>query len=260
MGNNMKGQMKGMMMQMMSMMGNMGGYNKGGYGKGCGGMCGGPGGKGPDTSHYFDPEQFLRNNDVEEKAATSFRNLDTWSQQQIIKAGSLKSGRANTDPTAILISRIAKVSRGEPLTMVMNNPGDWVCKGCGALQFARNDRCRDCLAERPIPEGLKDLPHRDVEEFLNSNKIQEHAKDSFRNLATTTQQLIMAAGTLGFARDPTAVLISRMSKAKRGTLEPESKKPGDWECCGDLQFARNLVCRHCGKEKPGTERPAIQQW
>lgn len=256
------------MMQMMSCMmngwgyggygNNMCGYNMGGYGAN-GGMCAGKGcskgskggkGKGP----WFDPEEFLRLNLVDPSAADSFRQLDQQTQQMIIRAGSLKSGR---DPTAILISRITKVRHGQPLPEVMSNPGDWFCYGCGDLQFAKNERCKSCGGEKPMPESIKDLPVQDVEKFLQESQIQEHAADSFRKLAPGTQQLIIAAGSLGEARDPTAVLITRMSKARMGTLEPKKSMPGDWDCpgCGDLNFARNMVCRKCGSPKFGNAPP-----
>jgi len=36
--------------------------------------------------------------------------------------------------------------------------GDWYCKGCGDLQFAKNDRCRLCKAERPEDGGMGSAP------------------------------------------------------------------------------------------------------
>merc|ERR1712151_1179840 len=127
---------------------------------------------------------------VDEKAKESFKNLDQWSQQMIMRAGSLRAGR---DPTAILISRMNKLRRGEPLPEVMHNPGDWYCPGCGDLQFARNDTCKNCQTEKPLPDSMKDVPNQDVEKFLQENNIEEAAKESFRKLASSTQQLIIAA-------------------------------------------------------------------
>merc|ERR1712232_1524068 len=93
----------------------------------------------------------------------------------------------------------------------------------------------------------------DPEQFLVNNSIEEHGAQSFRQLPEAQQQLVMSAGSLGGSRDPTAVLISRMAKAKRGNLQPQmAQNPGDWFCsgCNDLQFARNMKCRNCGTEKP----------
>lgn len=40
-----------------------------------------------------------------------------------------------------------------------------------------------------------------------------------------------------------------------------SHKPGDWNCpvCGDLQFARNRVCRKCGGGRPVESPPAASK-
>merc|ERR1719355_214793 len=79
----------------------------------------------------------------------------------------------------------------------------------------------------------------DPEQFLRMNNVEEHGASSFRQLPDATQQLIISAGSLGGSRDPTAVLITRMSKAKQGTLMPQiAQNPGDWFCpgCADLQF------------------------
>lgn len=37
----------------------------------------------------------------------------------------------------------------------------------------------------------------------------------------------------------------------------QERREGDWDCpeCGDLQFARNVNCRKCGKARPGVEVP-----
>lgn len=116
-------------------------------------------------------------------------------------------------------------------------------------------KCRNCGTEKPIPAAYGDITpagQQEVEDYLAKNMIQDHAAASFRELPGSIQALVMSAGGLADARDPTAVLISRMAKAKNGTLQPERKMPCDWDCpgCGDHQFARNTICRKCSTPNP----------
>merc|ERR1711879_306867 len=118
--------------------------------------------------------------------------------------GSLADAR---DPTAVLITRMVRPGAGEAPQM---RPGDWTCLACGDLQFAKNQSCRRCGASRPAPEPEQMAPG--VEEFLARFQIQERAANQFRNLTPQRQQQIMNRGSLADARDPTAVLITRMVK------------------------------------------------
>lgn len=76
------------------------------------------------------------------------------------------------------------------------------------------------------------------------------------------QAIVLNKGSMNDARDPTAVLVSRMKKAAdfaSGRLQVESDlKPGDWICpgCLDIQFARNQECRKCGTPNPGPSEMA----
>lgn len=92
----------------------------------------------------------------------------------------------------------------------------------------------------------------DIDKWLDQFNIQEHAANLFRLLTREQQNSVLARGSLHDARDPTAVLIHRMSVAKQDPEPRVSSKPGDWYCpnCNDLQFARNRVCRRCQTPNP----------
>lgn len=94
----------------------------------------------------------------------------------------------------------------------------------------------------------------EVQAFLLNNRIQPHAASQFLQLSPAEQRNVMDRGSLHDARDPTAVLITRMT---RRALETEIRKPGDWNCpnCNDWQFARNVTCRHCGCANPSPQAP-----
>jgi len=97
----------------------------------------------------------------------------------------------------------------------MMKPGDWFCPTCGDLQFAKNQVCRQC--QTPNPEfawgggGWKGGP-----------SVWSGGGDGGKGM-------------------------SGVGGAGKGAM-----RPGDWYCpsCGDLQFAKNTVCRRCNAAKP----------
>jgi hypothetical protein len=122
------------------------------------------------------------------------------------------------------------------------NPDDWYCPKCYDLQFKGNAQCRICGLARE--DGVQELSQLDAFKFLDGHDIEERVRQQFENLPPELQQAVMAGGSMHGARDPTAVLINRMSKA-------QCPRDGDWFCqkCGDHQFAKNTECRHCGAPK-----------
>eukprot|EP00931_Biecheleriopsis_adriatica_P088578 TRINITY_DN6286_c0_g1_i1.p1 TRINITY_DN6286_c0_g1~~TRINITY_DN6286_c0_g1_i1.p1 ORF type:complete len:896 (+),score=116.45 TRINITY_DN6286_c0_g1_i1:130-2688(+) len=260
-------------------------------------------------------EGWLEQNRIEPAAVDTFRTLPPQMQRLVVDAGSLADAR---DPTAVLVSRMNKARQGT-LKAAQAMPGDWTCRKCGELNFARNYACRSCGApftgteerrgdsssasrggrgglEQPPPRSLgasvappsslgasvappsslggpakrqaeddwyggpaSQKPRRtfsdspDIEEYLQKYRIEGHAAEMFRSLPPDMQTQVMTAGSLADARDPTAVIMSRMRKAQDGTLKPIQTGPGDWNCsyCGELNFARNSSCRQCGAPAPG---------
>jgi len=192
------------------------------------------------------PEEFLEVYGIEGPAADKFRELPLEQQTLVMDAGSLADAR---DPAAVLVGRINKAKLGtlKPAAMM---PGDWKCPACGDHNFARNLTCRTCghANENPVtdlttaPVLQTSVASPEVEAFLYKYGIAPHAGEIFRQLKPGLQRLVMDAGSLAGAREPTAVLMSRIGKAQRGQLQPETEMPGDWKCqhCGDLNFSHNL--------------------
>lgn len=119
-------------------------------------------------------------------------------------------------------------------------PGDWNCKLCGDLQFARNTKCRRCGAEKPsdaelaaapavAPNGRQMRPGDWMCPMCGDHVFAKH--EACRKCSTPRPAEVLAA------------LATRSAQVAR---------EGDWNCkmCGDLQFARNAACRRCGAEKP----------
>eukprot|EP00438_Fugacium_kawagutii_P002379 Skav201008 [mRNA] locus=scaffold991:271039:287091:- [translate_table: standard] len=126
-------------------------------------------------------------------------------------------------------------------------PGDWNCKACGDLQFARNTKCRRCGADKPSEEELANAPPvrynvaPDGRPMRPGDWICTNCGD--HNFAKNAQ--CRKCGTAKPQNLPGAGLSAT-------TTRNQIAREGDWNCkmCGDLQFARNTVCRRCGADKP----------
>merc|ERR1712039_812004 len=125
-----------------------------------------------------------------------------------------------------------------------------ICRTCQRPQRPAAATEEDLDDYDPLLDELENEPLADVEidTFLESNGISPDACQTFRELAPSLQKLVIDVGSLADARDPTAVLISRMKKARHGELRVAEMRPGDWKCpaCGDHNFARNIQCRRFG--------------
>jgi len=138
-------------------------------------------------------------------------------------------------------------------------PGDWNCKACGDLQFARNTKCRRCGADKPSQEELDAAPPAQIKMAPNGRPMRPGdwlcPGCSDHNFARNPQ--CRKCGT------PKPVTVDILGGAGAGDVGGKGHvaRDGDWNCkmCGDLQFARNTACRRCGAEKPvdaGLAQPA----
>eukprot|EP00930_Biecheleria_cincta_P027946 TRINITY_DN19522_c1_g1_i2.p1 TRINITY_DN19522_c1_g1~~TRINITY_DN19522_c1_g1_i2.p1 ORF type:complete len:401 (-),score=61.06 TRINITY_DN19522_c1_g1_i2:857-2059(-) len=186
------------------------------------------------ASHFAEPTSesldfdvevafFLNLRQIQLSAVHEFMALSPQQQSQVMSMGPLS---AFGDPTADLVSRLAQVGSRRPAAAA--------------------------TAAGP-PLSAVSSPQT-VQAFLNHNNIQPHAAERFLALPPEEQMNIVAMGPLTDARDPTAVLIARMTKGGRTVQTPS---PGDWYCpnCGDLQFSRNAECRNCQTPNPNPMAP-----
>jgi len=157
--------------------------------------------------------------------------------------------------------------------------GDWDCPACGANNFGRNEACRQCATPRPaglygpimgkgggkskgpynmnaptfVPKMDNTVPAtpEEVEGFLMSTPVEEHAANQFRQMDPTGQRMVINRGVISNAQDLTAAFIGRMKSVNRIMTMGVQLAPGDWLCpgCLDTQFARNASCRRCGITK-----------
>lgn len=145
-------------------------------------------------------------------------------------------------------------------------PGDWICKGCGDLQFRRNDTCRRCATSRDgVPPATAASRASAGAGGLPPGAGATGFSQPMPQLAGDWN--CPACGDLVFSRN---LQCRRCGKPRPGTegmalpAAPQTvasftaygnQVDGDWNCtrCGDLQFRRNVQCRKCGQAKPGCE-------
>jgi len=200
-------------------------------------------------------ELFLKDKAVDADTIDQFRRLTPEVQKLVMEQGGLFTAR---DPTAVLRQRMNKLNRPRR--------SDWYCSVCHDLQFAKNETCRGCGNARTdadlLEGGTPNLP--DPIAFLAPFNIDATTKALFMNLEPNQQAAVISKGALHTARDPTAVLATRMSQVKQemkafsgpqalpfGIAGGGGVSAGDWYCgkCHDLQFAKNEKCRNCGAQK-----------
>jgi len=126
-------------------------------------------------------EAFIAQNPVEQHAASRLRSLPPHQQKLVLERGTLNTAR---DPSAVLITRIrdAMASGSSGPVVTVSNP--------------------------------------EVEAFIQKNPVEQHAAQKLRALTPHQQKAVMERGSLNSARDPSAVLVSRVRDAISGKLQP----------------------------------------
>jgi len=210
----------------------------------------------PESADFdMDVAFFLNYRQVPLHAIHEFMGLSQQQQSQVMSMGPLNA--ALGDPTTDLVSRLGKFSSRRPDQNLLR--GGAGAEGGGGIGGGMG---RGMGAGGVVAAGGGGASPEAVQAFLSHNQIQPHAQERFLTMSPEEQMNIMAMGPLTDARNPTAVLITRMNKGQggRGIQTPS---PGDWFCptCGDLNFATRPECRSCGTPNPNpvTPRPAPPQ-
>eukprot|EP00419_Tripos_fusus_P046466 CAMPEP_0172815088 /NCGR_PEP_ID=MMETSP1075-20121228/11576_1 /TAXON_ID=2916 /ORGANISM="Ceratium fusus, Strain PA161109" /LENGTH=316 /DNA_ID=CAMNT_0013654919 /DNA_START=95 /DNA_END=1042 /DNA_ORIENTATION=+ len=123
-------------------------------------------------------EDFIRANDVDDRAAADLKGCPPDVQRKVLARGELSSAR---NPSAALLARIrdARVS------------------GSGSLGLSNGMRGSS-----------------DVEDFIRANDVDESAADSLRSSSPTIQRAVLSRGELKTARNPSSALLARIRDAK----------------------------------------------
>lgn len=178
---------------------------------------------------------------------------ECWTHNQIVKPS----------------SGVVKPIQPPPVQAVVSEseifPGDWRCLTCGDHQFAKNLACRKCATARTKNDTVAKLGSAGVLPFgdlaggecwksgdWHCPRCSDHqfAKNSECRRCAAPRPNID-----GCAKDDGSTTRAILPVVP----SPSQMLPGDWICpqCGDLQFARNWLCRRCAHPRPEETAP---QW
>ncbi|KAJ3672909.1 hypothetical protein LUZ60_006283 [Juncus effusus] len=136
--------------------------------------------------------------------------------------------------------RCFKCNENGPKTVENNvemKPGDWTCPKCEFLNFSRNRECFRCEEphQRELNFGEWECPECNYVNFR-------------RNTACRKCNCERPEGTGDVQSDGTGRV---QFEKPRHQLE---RNLGEWDCpkCNYVNFKRNVVCRKCDCERPGT--------
>mmetsp|Transcript_85396 Transcript_85396/g.134832 ORF Transcript_85396/g.134832 Transcript_85396/m.134832 type:complete len:476 (+) Transcript_85396:67-1494(+) len=243
-------QMKQMMMMMMQMMGGSGASGGGGKGGGMGGMSGMQMGMRGPTQGASSSNQGLRNGDWYCAGCGDHQFAKNSSCRQC--GAARPDNAADSQPPDIETFLMVHADTLQEHTISAFRALDPAVQHAivrrGSLNGARDPNAVLMARMKEARFGGATAAEVDPLTFISQHEFQQHAVEQFLALPDEAKVAVMSAGSLDGARDKTAVLISRMAKAKGGG----KGRQVDWFCnqCGDLQFARNSVCRNCGAPKP----------
>lgn len=192
------------------------------------GFDGGAPGGGIDRSELpahseEDVEDFIRDNDFDERAGNDFRQCPPEVQARVMSRGSMRDAR---NPSAMLLSRI---------------------------RDARKDAERDGYDGGDRPPRISE---RDLEDYIRDNDLDERAGNELRACNPEVQAKVMHRGDLRDARNPSAMVLSRIRDAKKDASSL-GKRPRDNYA---QPSARDAFAR--GRQAPsaaprgGTSRPS----
>jgi len=208
----------------------------------------------PGNSRYLDvflldPEEFLAGYNIDNDKAMQFMAMDPQKQQFIMEKGSLSTAR---DPNAVLTIRMRDAKgggRGSVGSAQMGGSNrkcavfvrgfdfgttdDQIAAHMGSQNVQMLDAGTACVnyssaneakaAAREFNETIisgntryLDVFCLDPDEFLAGYNIDREKAMSFLAMSPQQQQSIMEKGSLSTARDPNAVLATRMKGAKGG--------------------------------------------
>ncbi|WZY97120.1 hypothetical protein YC2023_069449 [Brassica napus] len=155
--------------------------------------------------------------------------------------------------------RVFKSRSDEPSQRVRSQyNADWACPKCDFLNFARNERCRECneVADRRsvaavVKEGDWLCPECNFSNFSRNQsclkcKAKGPKRSSMENIEMKKGDWnCSGCGFMNFSSN-------KKCKQCREQRPPRQLEPGEWECpsCDFLNYRRNTVCKKCECKRP----------
>lgn len=137
-------------------------------------------------------------------------------------------------------------TNGEPIEGM---DGNWACKSCGNVNFAKRDICNRCSFAKPTPEELA---------VRAQQLVEERKKDLAAGYAPRGFE-----GMLGFEHLPTNPEAPQPERQVRTSSGPPTVggPDGNWACpsCGNVNYPKRDKCNRCGYPKPAMTALVQQQ-
>merc|ERR1719195_1707445 len=113
-----------------------------------------------------------------------------------------------------------------------------MCAACGDHQFARNDTCRKCGADKPA--GMPQTTGQHMMNNMMQNPMMQQMM--MQQMMQYMGGMGGMGGMMGGQGGGGNMMNAKMGMGGGMGGNKQQMKPGDWNCpsCGDLQFARNL--------------------
>ncbi|CAH8254928.1 unnamed protein product [Arabidopsis lyrata] len=136
---------------------------------------------------------------------------------------------------------------------------DWACPKCDFVNFARNERCRECnevADRRPVAAVVKEGDWLCPEcSFLNFTRNQSCLKCKAKGPKKTSMVNVVEMKKGDWNCTGCGYMNFASNKQCRQCREQRHKtlaEPGDWECpsCDFVNFRRNDVCKKCECKRP----------
>lgn len=132
-------------------------------------------------------EDFIKGNDIDERAAADLRDCPPDVQRRALARGDLSSAR---NPSAALLARI----RDARVEVRGGGSGGMYMGGSGV--------------------GLPST--KSIEDFINNNKINDSTAKTLRDASPTVKRGVLACGGLSGNQDPSTELLARIRDVKAG--------------------------------------------
>ncbi|XP_010461677.1 PREDICTED: zinc finger protein VAR3, chloroplastic [Camelina sativa] len=136
---------------------------------------------------------------------------------------------------------------------------DWACPRCDFVNFARNERCRECnevADRRPAATVVKEGDWLCPEcSFLNFTRNQSCLKCKAKGPKKTSMVNVVEMKKGDWNCTGCGYMNFASNKQCRQCREQRNKtlaEPGDWECpsCDFVNFRRNDACKKCECKRP----------
>eukprot|EP00397_Hematodinium_sp_SG-2012_P043729 GEMP01048676.1.p1 GENE.GEMP01048676.1~~GEMP01048676.1.p1 ORF type:complete len:299 (+),score=86.92 GEMP01048676.1:60-956(+) len=173
-------------------------------GKGAGSARGG----GEKGNMQREIARFVRENDLDERAETCLKETDDETLRELFSRGRLTDAR---NPSAVVLSRLREIKKE------MDNGGQFYSTDYGSQEWGKGS----------AGIGGSSNMKREIARFVSENDLDDRAETCLKEAETYVLRELFSRGPLTDARNPSAVVLSRLREIKK-ELNDSDRKEKDW--------------------------------